>query len=129
IDQTMRSISYPQFHQYWHEPHLCTDYEIVELNASQLRHLKTVRVTGFTIQEDELRLMDLLLKKSGSTLNSMTVIISPGNQPWRVSKIPMTQLKRTSWSNVKRVVVRVPSPNRNHFFALTEDKEDNISFR
>ncbi|KAL6998295.1 hypothetical protein U1Q18_008421 [Sarracenia purpurea var. burkii] len=113
----------PHFHKYWNKAYLwINDYEIEESIASQHQHFKMVQVMGFTIQEDQLLLMDLLLKKSGTTLDSMTVIISSENRSRRVSKIPMTQLQHTSSSDVNRILV--PSPNEeDHFYALTEKEE------
>ncbi|GFZ11046.1 hypothetical protein Acr_22g0004440 [Actinidia rufa] len=118
IDQNLISFTCPSFNHYWHEPHLWMDYETVKSNASQLEHLKTVELAGFGNKEDQLvLLMDLLLKKA-VTLRSMRVV-SPENQSWCVSKIPESQLKHTSGSHLKRMVVS--SPSKDYFFGLTEE--------
>ncbi|CBI32674.3 hypothetical protein VitviT2T_012161 [Vitis vinifera] len=119
IDQSLSSIPHPFFHHYWHEPHLWMDYKTVKCNASQLVVLKSVRLVGFTNEEDELLLMDLLLKKA-VTLKSMTVT-SPENHPWSVAKVPLTQLKQTSRSCVKQMVVS--ATNKEYCFRFTG--EDN----
>lgn len=72
MDDRFSAIPCPFFHQHWHEPHLWMDYEMVKSNTSQLQHLKTFELSGFSGEEDELLLMELLLKKS-VVLESMTV--------------------------------------------------------
>ncbi|KAJ9694550.1 hypothetical protein PVL29_010167 [Vitis rotundifolia] len=115
IDQSLSSIPHPFFHHYWHEPHLWMDYKTVKCNASQLVVLKSVRLVGFPNEEDELLLMDLLLKKA-VTLKSMTVT-SPENHSWSVAKVPLSQLKQTSRSCVKQMVVS--ASNKEYFFRFT----------
>ncbi|KAI8562768.1 hypothetical protein RHMOL_Rhmol03G0060900 [Rhododendron molle] len=74
IDQNLSSITYPYFHQIWHEPHLWMEfYETVTSNVCQLERLKLIQLEGFTNEEDDqlMMLMDLLLRKS-IALKSMT---------------------------------------------------------
>ncbi|KAM7468107.1 hypothetical protein LguiB_015669 [Lonicera macranthoides] len=82
IDQSYPSITWPMFHQYWHEPHLWMDCETVLKSnyASQLSHLKLINIVGFKPEEDHLLLMELLLHKSLS-LKEMTVNSALGGGP------------------------------------------------
>ena len=116
IDQDLTPILCPYFHQHYHEPHLWMDYETVKSNASQLDHLKMVEFKGFTSQEDELVLLDLLLHSATPWTLKSVVVISPEEQPWQVSKIPRSQLKLTSFGK-RRIVVS--APNKDYFFGLT----------
>ena len=82
-----------------------------------------VEFKGFTSQEDELVLLDLLLHSATPcTLKSM-VVISPEEQPWQVSKIPRSQLKHTYYGN-RRIVVS--APNKDYFFGLTQENNSAI---
>ncbi|KAL5546290.1 hypothetical protein UlMin_005977 [Ulmus minor] len=62
----------PYFHEYWHEPHLWMDYEMVKSNTSELKHLRELVLEGFMGEEDEVLLMELLLDKAVG-LQSMIV--------------------------------------------------------
>ncbi|KAA8518859.1 hypothetical protein F0562_016367 [Nyssa sinensis] len=122
IDQSYSSIPCPFFHQYWHEPHLWMDYATVKSNAPQLEHLRIVKMIGFSSQEDELLLLDLLLEKA-VCLKSM-IVTSAENQSWRVCKIPRSQLKQTSRSYSKQI--EILSPNKECFFGLTEEDSNGL---
>ncbi|KAA8516465.1 hypothetical protein F0562_016758 [Nyssa sinensis] len=122
IDQSYSSISCPIFHHYWHEPHLWMDYATVKSNASELKHLKLVKLIGFTNEEDQLLLMDFLLKKA-ATLNSM-IVTSPENQSWRVSRIPYGQLKQMVRSYSKQI--GISSANKECFFGLKEEDNNGL---
>ncbi|XP_059667780.1 F-box protein At5g03100-like [Cornus florida] len=115
VDKGCISIPCPFFHQYWHEPHLWMDCE-TSSNASQLKQLKIVKLTGFTSEDDQLLLMDLLLKKAAN-LKSM-IVASPENQSWHVFKIPQSQLKQTARCYSKQI--GISSANKDCFFGLTE---------
>ncbi|KAM7531818.1 hypothetical protein LguiB_035228 [Lonicera macranthoides] len=111
-------IPCPLFHQYWHEPHLWMDYQMVKSNASQLNHLKIVNFAGFKNEEDELLLMDLLLHKA-IVLKAMIVSLSTDNSSWGVTKIPQSQLSKTTLKcHSKRTVVS--SSTIDCSFVLTE---------
>ncbi|KAM7526296.1 hypothetical protein LguiA_016198 [Lonicera macranthoides] len=111
-------IPCPLFHQYWHEPHLWMDYQMVKSNASQLNHLKIVNFAGFKNEEDELLLMDLLLHKA-IVLKAMIVSLSTDNSSWVVTKIPQSQLSKTTLKcHSKRTVVS--SSTIDCSFVLTE---------
>ncbi|PSS23739.1 F-box protein [Actinidia chinensis var. chinensis] len=123
IDQDLTPIICPYFHQHYHEPILWMDYETVKSNASQLDHLKMVEFKGFTSQEDELVLLDLLLNSATPcTLKSM-VVISREEQPRQVAKIPRSQLKHTSCGKRRTVV---SAPNKDYFFGLTQENNSAI---
>ncbi|KAK2976569.1 hypothetical protein RJ640_024190, partial [Escallonia rubra] len=117
MDQRCSPVPCPYFHQHWHEPHLWMDYATVKSNTSQLNHLKIVTVVGFTKEEDELLLMDLLLHKA-IALRKMTVK-SPEDESWSVSKVPKSQLKLISRRYPKHMVVS--SSILGSFFVLVED--------
>ncbi|EXB67888.1 F-box protein [Morus notabilis] len=72
MDQSFSSFPCPFFHQHWHEPHLWMDYEMVKSNTSQLKHLKIFELSGFSSDDSELLLMELLLNKA-VVLESMIV--------------------------------------------------------
>uniref|UniRef100_A0A5B7C4S4 Uncharacterized protein n=1 Tax=Davidia involucrata TaxID=16924 RepID=A0A5B7C4S4_DAVIN len=122
IDQSYSSIPCPFFHHYWHEPHLWMDYATVKSNASQVEHLKLFKLIGFTNEEDQLLLIDILLNKA-TNLNSM-IVTSLDNQSWRVSKIPYSQLKQTSRCYSKQV--GISSPNKECYFGLREEDSNGL---
>ncbi|BFG36119.1 hypothetical protein CerSpe_223930 [Prunus speciosa] len=72
IDSNLSTIPCPLFYQYWHEPHLWMDFTSVTSNTSQLKHLKSIELLGFTGRDHELQLMDLLLEKA-IRVNSLTL--------------------------------------------------------
>ncbi|KAH0995525.1 hypothetical protein GBA52_019389 [Prunus armeniaca] len=72
IDSNLSTIPCPLFYQYWHEPHLWMDFTSVKSNTSQLKHLKSIELLGFTGRDHELQLMDLLLEKA-IRVNSLTL--------------------------------------------------------
>ncbi|XP_052172401.1 F-box protein At2g39490-like [Diospyros lotus] len=119
IDQSCRQFQRPFFIQYWHEPHLWTENSTAESNASQLNHLEVVRLVGFTDTEDELLLMDHLLKRA-FTAKSM-ILTSPGNRSWWVAKIPCSQMKQTSRCHSKHIGISFP--DKRYFFGLREQRE------
>ncbi|KAL3536361.1 hypothetical protein ACH5RR_004822 [Cinchona calisaya] len=122
IDRNCNAIPSPFLHEYWHEPHLWMDYAVVKCNASPLKFLKTIEIVGFTSQENEVLLMDLLLHKAVNLKD--LIVISPENASgaWRVTVTPRSQLdyavRRT---NQKHKLV--PSPNGYSIYVLTEDKD------
>ncbi|KAK6290396.1 hypothetical protein POUND7_001937 [Theobroma cacao] len=95
IDPNRGPLPCPYFHHYWHEPHLWMDYTSVMSNTSQLENLKVVEFMGYTNEEDQSLLIDLLLKKA-CLLESVTVT-SPQHHSWKVAKIPddQSQLNQT----------------------------------
>ncbi|GKV30056.1 hypothetical protein SLEP1_g38921 [Rubroshorea leprosula] len=98
IDPSRNRVPCPFFHHYLHEPHLWMDNATVECNTSELKHLKMVEVLGYTGEEDQLLLMNLLFKK-GDKLDSITVT-SRENRSWQVAKTPQSQLKQTwNWND------------------------------
>lgn len=118
IERANSSVPCPYFHQYWHEPHLWMDFATIESNTSQLDHLKVVTFLGFSIKEDQLLLMELLLKKA-SMLNSMSVTL-PTNRIWRVVKVSLhDQQKQASSSHKNQIAVL--SPTKDFFFGFTEE--------
>ncbi|KAL4605194.1 hypothetical protein ACB092_09G011400 [Castanea dentata] len=118
IERTNSSVPCPYFHQYWHEPHLWMDFATIESNTSQLDHLKVVTFLGFSIKEDQLLLMELLLKKA-SMLNSMSVIL-PTNRIWRVVKVSLHDQQKQASSNHQNQIA-VLSPTKDFFFGFTEE--------
>ncbi|XAR68987.1 hypothetical protein NMG60_11000418 [Bertholletia excelsa] len=119
VDESYSSFPSPFFHQYWHEPHLWMDYETVKSDTAQLNHLRAVKLVGFSGKEDELLLMDLLLKKAFD-IKSMT-ITSPRNRSWSVTKIPLTQLKQTIRCYPEQIGVSFP--NKDYFFGLRKSEK------
>ncbi|KAM3736831.1 hypothetical protein ACB098_09G010900 [Castanea mollissima] len=118
IERTNSSAPCPYFHQYWHEPHLWMDFATVESNTSQFDHLKVVTFLGFGIKEDQLLLMELLLKKA-SMLNSMSVIL-PTNRIWRVVKVSLHDQPNQALSNHQNQFA-VLSLTKDFFFGFTEE--------
>ncbi|XAR50957.1 hypothetical protein NMG60_11005427 [Bertholletia excelsa] len=119
IDQDLTSITCPpSFMQYWHEPHLCVDFATVKSNASPLEHLKRAKLKGFSGKDDQLLLMDLLLKQAGVVLKSMTVTTSPEKESWSISKIPISQRKHVFGTPSKHIAI--PSPNEDYYFGLID---------
>ncbi|XP_052176131.1 F-box protein At2g39490-like [Diospyros lotus] len=120
IDQNLGTIARPCFFQYWHEPHLLVDHAAVKANASELGHLKIIKLAGFSTQDDELLLlMDLLLKMSTGILASMTVTTQDKQQSWGVSKIPKSQINHISGCPANRILI--PCPDSDYFLGLTEE--------
>ncbi|KAF8396737.1 hypothetical protein HHK36_018367 [Tetracentron sinense] len=121
IDRSCSCIPCPFFHHYWHEPHLWMDYTTVKSSAFPLDHLKIVKLVGFTEQEDELLLMDLLLKKA-CALKSM-IVTSPENYSWRVVKVPWSQLKQT-WSGQQKQTAIASQGKECSYQYIEEDSSD-----
>ncbi|XP_010260056.1 PREDICTED: F-box protein At2g39490 [Nelumbo nucifera] len=122
VDQRRGYIPTPLFYQWWHEPHLWMDYASVKAGASPLDRLKTVKMRGITDQEDELLLVDLLLKQAAS-LQSMTVT-SPENenQSWRVVKVPWKGQYSEEHRHRKRIAI--PSAQEEYYFEYIEEEEE-----
>ncbi|XAR68986.1 hypothetical protein NMG60_11000417 [Bertholletia excelsa] len=121
IDPNPISLTCPQFHQYWHEPHLLMDHMTERSNASQLKHLKIIKLIGFNNHEDQILLMDLLLNKA--LLLESLVVESPENRSWKVARIPRSQLKHTVGCLSKHIPAL--SPSKDHFFGFTEQNIEN----
>ncbi|KAL0309815.1 UNVERIFIED_CONTAM: hypothetical protein Sradi_5923800 [Sesamum radiatum] len=119
IDEKSRTVECPLSNQYWHEPHLWKDYKTVKSNARWLKDLKTAKITGFTGENDELLLVDLLLH-TGINLKEMTVFPSAQSDDcasWRVGRVPCSQLKY-----IKLKYVLISCPEIDACFVLTEAK-------
>ncbi|CAK9139809.1 unnamed protein product [Ilex paraguariensis] len=124
IDENCSSpMPCPYFQQYWHEPHLCMNYATVKCNASQLKHLSTFKMAGFTSEEDQLLLMDLLLHKA--LLLETVTVTSPENRSWSVAKIPQCHLNRFQRFQPESMVASLP--NKDYSFVLTEEKNSDKS--
>lgn len=81
------SVEFPlSQHQNWHEPHLWKDYASVKDEACRLKHMKKIKMKGFSMGRDELLWVDLLLH-NGINLREMVV-----DDIWRVARVPRTQL-------------------------------------
>ncbi|KAG6643111.1 F-box protein At2g39490-like [Carya illinoinensis] len=97
INTQLDYVPCPPFHHYWHEPHLWMDYAAVKCNALPLERLKTVFIVGFTKQEEELLLMDLLLEKASESELTSMIVKCPENDSWRVAKIPRGRWLLRTW--------------------------------
>ncbi|KAL3536362.1 hypothetical protein ACH5RR_004823 [Cinchona calisaya] len=119
ISNYQNTMPAPIFHQYWHEPHLWMDNATVKSNASQLKYLKVVNITGFSKHEDELLLVDLLLFKA-LNLKEMLVTSSLNNinASWKVRKMPFSHI--TIWLKNNPKCMVVSSSNNKFLFVLTE---------
>ncbi|KAL0338350.1 UNVERIFIED_CONTAM: hypothetical protein Sangu_1357100 [Sesamum angustifolium] len=117
IDEKSRTVECALSNQYWHEPHLWKDYKTVKSNARWLKDLKTAKIAGFTGENDELLLVDLLLH-TGINLKEMTVFPSTQSDDWaswRVGRVPCSQLKY-----IKLKYVLISCPQIDACFVLTE---------
>ncbi|XP_059669792.1 F-box protein At2g39490-like [Cornus florida] len=113
-DGTRKPITCPHFCHYWHEPYFHLDSSVPKSTSLQLQHLKVVKMAGYRNQEDELLVMDLLLKKA-VILQSMTAT-SGQNDLWHVVRIPLSQLKQTARCQPEfRAIL---SPNEKYFFGF-----------
>ena len=116
IDPQLRSIPTPIFHQYWHEPHLWMDYATVKSNASLLKHLSMVSISGFTRKLDEVILMDLLFEKA--VILQRMIVKSRENNCWRVVKIPKSQMHQ-AWR--RQWKFSVASQENKYLYGFIED--------
>ncbi|XP_057778968.1 F-box protein At5g03100-like [Salvia miltiorrhiza] len=103
-------VEYPTHCQNWHDAHLWKDYATVKEEACRLKHMKRVRIMGFTMERDELLWMDLLLH-NGINLKEMIV-----DDCWRVAKVPFTQL-----NYIKLQYLLIPCPDIHSYFVLIAD--------
>lgn len=116
IDPQLRSIPTPIFHQYWHEPHLWMDYATVKSNASPLKHLSMVSISGFTRKLDEVILLDLLFEKA--VILQRMIVKSRENNCWRVVKIPKIQMHQ-AWR--RQWKFSVASQENKYLYGFIED--------
>ncbi|KAA8516466.1 hypothetical protein F0562_016759 [Nyssa sinensis] len=82
IDGGRNPITCPHFYQYWHEPYFLMHCAILKSTSLPLEHLKVVKMVGFKYQEDELLLIDLLLKKA--VILQLMTVTSGENHSWQV---------------------------------------------
>lgn len=69
----------------------------MKCNALPLERLKTVFMVGFSKQEEELLLMDLLLEKASESELTSMIVKFPENDSWRVVKIPRGRSLLQTW--------------------------------
>ncbi|KAD4384370.1 hypothetical protein R6Q59_011545 [Mikania micrantha] len=104
----------PCLHQSW--PQVSHN----NFNNFQLKHLKTVKIFKFKIEEDDqmlVSLIDLLLKRA-IAIKDMSVIEPAEKLAWRVSKIPQSHLKK-----IKSTSTRICSSSKSSNLQLFLSKE------
>ncbi|KAG6437401.1 hypothetical protein SASPL_102317 [Salvia splendens] len=111
MEEGLSSVEFPlSQHQNWHEPHLWKDYATVKDEACRLKHMKKIKMKGFSMGRDELLWVDLLLH-NGINLREMVV-----DDIWRVARIPRTQLHC-----IKPQYLIIPCPHTHSYSLLIAD--------
>ncbi|XP_057766240.1 F-box protein At5g03100-like [Salvia miltiorrhiza] len=115
IDRETKDVACPYFYHYWHEPYFGSDSSILmPNNPPTLQQLRMVEVSGFQMEEYELWLLHLLLKRA--LLLSFVVVQFGDGVRREVTKFPLSHATR----NKHMLMMTLVSPNQDYYLGFTQ---------